>query len=225
MSRILVVEDEPMVAEVVERYLRLDGHEVTIVFDGVAACDEFDRRMPDLIVLDLMLPRMDGITVFKRLREASKTPVIMLTARGDERDRLRGLDLGADDYVTKPFSPRELTSRVRAVLRRTSEQTARAEKLSFDGLQIDAVARSVEVDGRQVALTVREFDILFHLASHPRQVFAREQLLSSLWEDEFEGDASTVTVHVRRLRAKIEADASRPVHVRTVWGVGYKFEP
>jgi DNA-binding response OmpR family regulator len=225
MSRILVVEDEPMVAEVVGRYLRLDGHDVTIVFDGVAACAEFDRRTPDLVVLDLMLPRMEGIEVFRRLRETSKTPVIMLTARRDERDRLRGLDLGADDYVTKPFSPRELASRVRAVLRRTNDSASRLERLSFDGLRIDGAARSVEVEGRPVSLTTREFDILFHLASHPLQVFAREQLLASLWADDFEGDASTVTVHVRRLRAKIEVDPSRPVHVRTVWGVGYKFEP
>lgn len=214
-----------MVAEVVERYLRLDGHDVTIVFDGVAACAEFERRSPDLVVLDLMLPRMDGIEVLGRLRAAGQTPVIMLTARGGERDRLRGLDLGADDYVTKPFSPRELASRVRAVLRRTQGRATRAEKLSFDGLRIDGAARSVEVDGRPVSLTTREFDILFHLASHPLQVFPREQLLASLWADDYEGDASTVTVHVRRLRAKIEVDPSRPVHVRTVWGVGYKFEP
>lgn len=225
MTRILVVEDEPMVAEVVERYLRLDGHDVTLAFDGRAACEEFDRGLPDLVVLDLMLPRMDGFEVFRRLREASMTPVIMLTARGTERDRLRGLDLGADDYVTKPFSPRELASRVRAVLRRSAGPVSSREILNFNDLQIDPTTRSVEVDGRQVLLTAREFDILYHLARHPCRVFGREQLLSSLWEDDFGGDASTVTVHVRRLRAKIEVDPSRPAHIRTVWGVGYKFEP
>ena len=225
MTRILVVEDEPMVAEVVERYLRRDGHDVTLAFDGPAACLEFDRSLPDLVVLDLMLPGLDGLEVFRRLREVGSTPVIMLTARGNERDRLRGLDLGADDYVTKPFSPRELASRVRAVLRRSIGPVPSTEKLTFDGLGIDASTRSVEVDGRQVILTAREFDILYHMARHPSHVFGREQLLSALWEDDFEGDASTVTVHVRRLRAKIELDPSRPAHIRTVWGVGYKFEP
>lgn len=225
MTRILVVEDEPMVAEVVERYLRLDGHDVTLAFDGRAACDEFERDLPDLVVLDLMLPRMDGLEVFRRIREGSMIPVIMLTARGNERDRLRGLDLGADDYVTKPFSPRELASRVRAVLRRSGGVVAPNEKLTFNGLAIDPSTRAVDVDGRHVQLTAREFDILYHLARHPSRVFGREQLLSALWEDDFEGDASTVTVHVRRLRAKIELDPSRPVHIRTVWGVGYKFEP
>ncbi len=225
MTRILVVEDEPMVAEVVERYLRRDGHEVTLAFDGRAACQEFERSLPDLVVLDLMLPGMDGLEVFRRLREASATPVIMLTARGNESDRLRGLDLGADDYVTKPFSPRELASRVRAVLRRSGASAPSTEKLNFDRLQIDASTRTVEVDGRLVMLTAREFDILYHLARHPSRVFGREQLLSSIWEHDFDGDASTVTVHVRRLRAKIELDPSRPAHIRTVWGVGYKFEP
>ncbi|MCL4241532.1 MAG: response regulator transcription factor [Dehalococcoidia bacterium] len=225
MTRILVVEDEPMVAEVVERYLRRDGHEVTLAFDGRAACQEFERSLPDLVVLDLMLPGMDGLEVFRRLREASATPVIMLTARGNESDRLRGLDLGADDYVTKPFSPRELASRVRAVLRRSGASAPSTEKLNFDRLQIDASTRTVEVDGRLVMLTAREFDILYHLARHPSHVFGREQLLSSIWEHDFDGDASTVTVHVRRLRAKIELDPSRPAHIRTVWGVGYKFEP
>ena len=149
----------------------------------------------------------------------------MLTARGNESDRLRGLDLGADDYVTKPFSPRELASRVRAVLRRSGASAPSTEKLNFDRLQIDASTRTVEVDGRLVMLTAREFDILYHLARHPSHVFGREQLLSSIWEHDFDGDASTVTVHVRRLRAKIELDPSRPAHIRTVWGVGYKFEP
>jgi DNA-binding response OmpR family regulator len=171
-----------------------------------------------------MLPRLDGATVCQRIRATSDVPIIMLTARGDERDRLNGLDLGADDYVTKPFSPRELAARVRAVLRRAPGSSA-PRILSFDRLEIDGEKRSVAVDGRIVALTSREFDLLYHLASHPAQVFAREQIVASVWDDDFDGDASTVTVHIRRLREKIEPDPSRPRHVKTVWGMGYRFEP
>jgi DNA-binding response OmpR family regulator len=224
MSSILVVEDEPMVAEVVERYLRRDGHDVRLVFDGEAAMEAFRAKPADLLILDLMLPRLDGATVCRRIRATSDVPIIMLTARGDERDRLNGLDLGADDYVTKPFSPRELAARVRAVLRRAPGSSA-PRILGFDGLEIDGEKRSVAVDGQVVALTSREFDLLYHLASHPAQVFAREQIVASLWDDDFDGDASTVTVHIRRLREKIEPDPSRPRHVKTVWGMGYRFEP
>ena len=192
MSRILVVEDEPMVAEVVERYLRRDGHEVTIAFDGQSAIEEFTRAPADLVILDVMLPRVHGMEVCRRIRADSDAPIIMLTARGDERDRVEGFDLGADDYVTKPFSPRELTARVRAVLRRTAKPGVRHRPLRFDSIEIDAERRSVDVGGRSVVLTAREFDILYHLASHPAQVFAREQLLASLWDEGFEGDASTV---------------------------------
>ncbi len=223
MSRILVVEDEPMVAEVVERYLRRDGHDVVIAFDGQAAIEEFKRVPVNLVILDLMLPRVSGSAVCRAIRSTSDVPIIMLTARGEERDRLEGLDLGADDYVTKPFSPRELAARVRAVLRRAPGTTSR--RLDFDRMQIDGARRSVEIEGQAVALTAREFDLLYHLASHPAQVFAREQLVASLWDDDFDGDASTVTVHVRRLREKIEPDPARPRHVKTVWGVGYRFEP
>lgn len=225
MSRILVVEDEPMVAEVVERYLRRDGHEVTLAFDGKAAVDEFARQAADLVILDLMLPRMDGSAVCKRLRADSDVPIIMLTARGTEADRLLGLDLGADDYVTKPFSPRELAARVRAVLRRSAPLPGGSRRLEFDGIHIDGLERSVDVDGRDVALTGREFDLLYYLASHPMQVLARDQIVSSLWRDDFDVDPATVTVHVRRLREKIETDPARPRHVKTVWGVGYRFEP
>lgn len=224
MSRILVVEDEPMVAEVVERYLRRDGHDVRLAFDGQAALDQFADQPADLIVLDLMLPRLDGATVCRTIRASSDVPIIMLTARGDEPDRLKGLDLGADDYICKPFSPRELAARVRAVLRRTPKAMPQARRLEFERIQIDGQGRWVEVDGRRVALTGREFELLYHLASHCGQVFAREQLLASLWNDDVDVDASTVTVHVRRLREKIELDPSRPRHVKTVWGAGYRFE-
>lgn len=223
MSSILVVEDEPMVAEVVERYLRRDGHEVRLAFDGRAALESFERQPADLLILDLMLPHLDGMTVCRRIRATSDVPIIMLTARGDERDRLAGLDFGADDYVSKPFSPRELAARVRAVLRRTSK-TPPPRRLEFEDLVIDGVARTVDVRESPVALTSREFDLLYHLARHPAQVFSREQLLSTLWDDGYDGDTSTVTVHIRRLREKIERDPSRPRHVRTVWGAGYRFE-
>lgn len=214
-----------MVAEVVERYLRRDGHDVRIAFDGQSGIEEFTREPAELVILDLMLPRLDGTAVCRSIRADSDAAIIMLTARGEERDRLEGLDLGADDYVTKPFSPRELVARVRAVLRRTAKVGVRPRSLSFNGIEIDAQRRTVEVEGRPVALTVREFDILYHLASHPAQVFAREQIVASLWNDDFDGNASTVTVHVRRLREKIEADPARPRHVKTVWGAGYRFEP
>ncbi|MBI5284012.1 MAG: response regulator transcription factor [Chloroflexi bacterium] len=224
MSRILVVEDEPMVAEVVERYLRRDGHDVRLVFDGQAALDQFAQQPADLMILDLMLPRLDGAAVCQRIRATSDMPIIMLTARGEEVDRLRGLDLGADDYISKPFSPRELAARVRAVLRRTAKALPR-RRLEFEQIQIDGLERSVEVAGRLVVLTAREFDLLFHLASHANQVFTREQLMTAVWDHAFAGDSSTVTVHVRLLRAKIEADPARPRHLKTMWGVGYKFEP
>jgi DNA-binding response OmpR family regulator len=225
-QKVLVVEDEPMVAEVVERYLRRDGYEVQTVATGPAALDEFARFRPDLVVLDLMLPGLDGREVCRRIRARSQTPVIMLTARGEEVDKLVGLELGADDYVTKPFSPRELAARVKAVLRRTgSQSTFETDTLQFGSLRIDAATRSVEDARGPVQLTAREFDLLHYLAGHPAHVFTRSQLMDAVWDYEFAGDASTVTVHMRRLRSKIEADPSRPRHLKTVWGVGYKFEP
>jgi DNA-binding response OmpR family regulator len=224
--RILVVEDEQMVAEVVGRYLRRDGHDVRTVHDGAAALDAFEQIGPDLIVLDVMLPGIDGLEVCRRVREQAQTPVIMLTARGEEVDKLVGLGLGADDYVTKPFSPRELAARVLAVLRRAVARPPGAgDVLRFGDLRINPAARTVEDRRGPVQLTAREFDLLLHLARHPGQVFTREQLLVSVWDYEFGGESSTVTVHMRRLRAKVEADPSRPRHLKTVWGVGYKFEP
>ncbi len=225
-QRVLVVEDEPMVAEVVERYLRRDGYEVRVVRDGSAALREFSCFRPDLVVLDLMLPAVDGMEVCRRIRARAQTPIIMLTARSEEIDKLVGLELGADDYMTKPFSPRELAARVKAVLRRSARQPEQGgDTLRFGDLRIDARTRTVE-DGRgPVQLTAREFDLLFFLASNVGQVFSRAQLMDQVWDYEFAGDTSTVTVHMRRLRSKVEVDPSRPRHLKTVWGVGYKFEP
>ena len=224
--KILVVEDEPMVAEVVERYLRRDGYDTRTVSDGRAALEAFDQFRPDLLVLDLMLPGVDGREVCRRIRARSQTPIIMLTARGEEVDKLVGLELGADDYVTKPFSPRELAARVKAVLRRAGSQAqGEGEWLSFDGLRLNQRTRAVENERGPVRLTAREFDLLHHLASHPGHVFSRAQLMDAVWDYAYAGDASTVTVHMRRLRSKVEIDPSRPRHLKTVWGVGYKFEP
>lgn len=225
-QRILVVEDELMVAEVVERYLRRDGYDVRTVHDGNDALDSVDSFRPDLIVLDLMLPGTGGRDVCRQVRSRSQTPIIMLTARSEEIDKLVGLELGADDYVTKPFSPRELAARVKAVLRRAGGQAQQeSEGQRFDGLTINAGKRSVETERGAVQLTAREFDLLHYLASHSGHVFSRAQLMDAVWDYTFAGDASTVTVHMRRLRAKIEEDPSRPRHLKTVWGVGYKFEP
>ena len=231
-ARILVVEDEPVVAEVVERYLRRDGHQVRRVERGDEALAQFEEFEPELVVLDLMLPGVDGLEVCRRIRQRSNVPVIMLTARGEEVDKLLGLGIGADDYVTKPFSPRELAARVAAVLRRAGAVPAQGapaergrEPLRFERLVIDPVERSVLLQGEPVSLTAREFDLIQYLAEHPRQVFTREQLLDAVWDREFTGGESTVTVHMRRLRSKVETDPSRPRHLKTVWGVGYKFEP
>ncbi|MGE0228819.1 MAG: response regulator transcription factor [Dehalococcoidia bacterium] len=227
--RILVVEDEDMVAEVVERYLRRDGYEVEVAHDGNAGLAAYRRLAPDLVVLDVMLPGIDGLEVCQRIREDGATPVILLTARDGEADKINGLGLGADDYVTKPFSPRELVARVEAVLRRAAAParvngSGARGSLRFGDLEVDPVKRTVLLRGEPVALTAREFDLLAYLAEHPGRVFSREQLMDAIWDEDFEGDAGTVTVHVRRLRTKIEQDPSRPVFLRTVWGVGYKFE-
>ena len=227
--RILVVEDDPTVAEVVARYLRRDGCDVEMVADGRVAVDRARAHPPDLMILDLMLPGLDGLEVFRRLRSFAPTPVIMLTARGDEDDRVLGLELGADDYVAKPFSPRELTARVKSVLRRAEGRMpvvppGSAHLLEAGDLVVDVGAREVLLEGRPVSLTVREFDLLVFLMLHPRHVFRREDLLERVWGYSF-GDTSTVTVHVRRLREKVEEDPSAPCHIQTVWGVGYRFEP
>lgn len=224
---ILVVDDEPSISEVVSIYLRRAGYQVTVASDGQEALDALEKGPPDLVVLDLMLPEVDGVEITRRLRAEGDTPIIMLTARREEADRIAGLEMGADDYVVKPFSPQELVSRVKAVLRRTrGPGPAGAERpLIFDNLCIDPKTRLVEVAGDEKSLTAKEFDLLWVLARHPRQVFNRDQLLDLVWGLTEYVDPSTVTVHVRRLREKIETDPSHPHHIQTVWGVGYKFEP
>jgi DNA-binding response OmpR family regulator len=224
-QRVLVVDDEPMVREVLERYLTRDGFEVTTAADGEEALARFSEAEPDLVLLDLMLPLIDGDEVFRRLRRHAPTPVIMLTARGEETDRVVGLDRGADDYIAKPFSPREVVSRVRAVLRRTASRGAPPAEIAFGSVRIDVGRRTVEVGGQSVQLTRKEFDLLLLLASNPGIAFTRTQLLEEVWDFAWDGDSSTVTVHVRRLREKIEPNPSEPVHLITVWGVGYRFEP
>ncbi len=224
--RILVVDDEAMVREVVERYLVREGYEVGVARDGHEALELFRSGPWDLVVLDLMLPGRDGLQVARELRSAGDVPLIMLTARTEELDRLIGFASGADDYVSKPFSPRELVARIRAVLWRTSKPPLVDERatLHFGALTVDPRSRSVTAYGRAVELTAKEFDLLHFLARSPGQVFTREQLMDSVWDYAAVGDAGTVTVHIRRLRAKVEEDPSRPRYLKTVWGVGYKFE-
>jgi DNA-binding response OmpR family regulator len=226
-AQILIVEDEPSIAEVVQLYLRRAGYQVTMVQDGKAALEALAHQMPDLVVLDLMLPKVDGLSITRWIRDRSDVPIIMLTARRHEADRIAGLEMGADDYVVKPFSPQELVSRVRAVLRRTrgSGETISEQPILFDSLQINPATRLVSARGDEIVLTAKEFDMLWLLARHPRQVFTRDQLLERVWGMSDYIDPGTVTVHVRRLREKIEVDASNPEHILTVWGVGYKFEP
>ena len=225
VTTVLVVDDEPIVREVVVSYLRREGFHTLEAGDGDTARGLVEQEGPNLVVLDLMLPGTDGLELCRWIRARSDTPVIMLTARGEEADRIVGLELGADDYVTKPFSPRELATRVRAVLRRSEPSIPRAESLSFEGLEISARTREVTKAGKLLRLTAKEFDLLWFLVNHPRQVFSRDQLMDRVWGYEAALDTGTVTVHVRRLREKIEDDASRPRFLQTVWGVGYRFVP
>jgi DNA-binding response OmpR family regulator len=226
MATVLVVDDEPIVREVVVRYLARDGHTTLEAGDGDAARRLLERRAPDLVVLDLMLPGVDGLELCRWIRSRSEVPVIMLTAKGEEADRIVGLELGADDYVTKPFSPRELAARVRTVLRRAAPTgTTSRERIAFGELELDAATRDVRKAGRELRLTAKEFDLLWFLASHPRRVFGRDQLMSRVWGYEAALDTGTVTVHVRRLREKIEDDPGHPRHLQTVWGVGYRLVP
>jgi DNA-binding response OmpR family regulator len=225
---ILVVEDEASIAEVVSLYLKRAGYDVHIASDGKQAMNFFEKQMPDFVILDLMLPEVDGLSLTRWLRDHSNVPIIMLTARRAEIDRIAGLEMGADDYVVKPFSPQELVSRVRAVMRRLGREQTETESeqnLSFDELSIDPRSRVVSLKEIPIELTVKEFDMLYLLARHPKQVFTREQLLERVWGGAQYIDPGTVTVHVRRLREKIEVDPSHPIHLVTVWGVGYKFEP
>lgn len=225
-ERILVVEDDLSVAEVVGRYLEREGFAVERASDGGQALGLAVAAMPDLVVLDLSLPGVDGLEVLRRLRALAPVPVVILTARGEESDRVEGFELGADDYVVKPFSARELVARVRAVLRRSRESTPTAiepEALRSANLEVDPRARQVRVRGHPVVLTAREFDLLVFLMTRRGRVCRREELLEQLWGTHH-GDPATLTVHVRRLREKIEADPSTPQRIQTVWGVGYRFE-
>ena len=225
---VLIVDDEPNIVEVVGAYLRRELFNVVTAGDGEAALRLVAEHSPDLIVLDVMLPRLDGLEVCRRVRSNHNTPIIMLTARGEETDKLVGLGIGADDYLTKPFSPRELVARIKAVLRRSKaaqvQEPGADQALRFPGLRINPRTRVVETERGQVELTAKEFDLLLFLASHPNEVFSRAQLLDQVWDYSYYGDTSTVTVHVRRLREKIEPDPMRPRYVKTVWGIGYKFE-
>ncbi|HEU5437855.1 MAG TPA: response regulator transcription factor [Ktedonobacterales bacterium] len=227
--RILVVDDEATVREVVGQYLEIEGYTVLPAINGLEALRVASATPPDLVILDLTLPGMDGLEVCRRLREASAVPILMLTARAEDADKLEGFHAGTDDYLTKPFNPRELIARVQAIMRRLEATGVPAmvfdDDLHFGSLTIRPNTRQVQRDGAPVALTTKEFDLLEFLAAHPKQVFTREQLLLHVWNYDNYGDDSTVTVHMRRLREKVEHNPARPRHLRTVWGIGYKFEP
>jgi DNA-binding response OmpR family regulator len=225
MTTILVVDDEPIVRDVVVRYLRRDGFTTLEAGDGDAARRLIETDEPELVVLDVMLPGTSGLELCRWIRSRSELPVIMLTARGEEADRIVGLELGADDYVTKPFSPRELAVRVRTVLRRAGRVAMPTERLAFADVVLDGASREVTKADAPVTLTAREFDLLWFLASHPRHVFSRDQLMDRVWGYAATVDTGTVTVHIRRLREKIETDPAQPHHLQTVWGVGYRFDP
>jgi len=232
-QNILVVDDERTIREVVRRYLELEGFNVIEADTGPLALDILNHESPDLVVLDIMLPGIDGLAITRKLRNQveyaavtnSEIPIIFLTARTEEIDRITGFEAGGDDYIVKPFSPRELVARVKAVLRRSASAESNAEMpVKLQHLEIDPRSRTVIVEGNNITLTAKEFDLLWFLARHPKQVFSRSQLLDNVWGYEFYGDESTVTVHVRRLREKIEPDAAKPTYIQTVWGIGYKFD-
>ena len=223
---ILVIEDEENISNLVKFYLEKAGFRILIAEDGARGVELHASEHPDIVILDLLLPKMKGQEVLQRIRQWSQTPVLMLTALRGEEDRVQGLDLGADDYLTKPFSPRELVSRVRAILRRTGPRPAQSEEtLRFNGLSIHPATRRVEVDGHHVDLTAKEFMLLLTLATAPEQVFTRDALLSRVWGFEYLGDSRTVDVHIGTLRRKIERDATNPAFIKTIWRVGYKFDP
>jgi DNA-binding response OmpR family regulator len=222
VTSVLVVDDEPIVRKIVVRYLQREGLETLEASNGDAARALIERAGPDLVVLDLMVPGMDGLELCDWIRSRSDLPVIMLTARGEEGDRIVGLELGADDYVTKPFSPRELAVRVRTVLRRSTAAPVASLPASFGDVVLERMTRRATKSGKDVKLTAKEFDLLWFLASHPQQVFSRDQLMRSVWGYASAVDTGTVTVHIRRLREKLEDVPSRPRHLQTVWGVGYR---
>ncbi len=225
-AKILVVDDEENITDVSKRYLEREGYQVILASDGIEAIAKWQTESPDLLVLDLMMPKKDGWQVCEEIRNKDDIPIIMLTARGEEMDRIMGLTMGADDYIIKPFSPRELVLRIKAILRRMNKGNNKhfSKTLTFDGLEIDAETRVVRVHNVPIDLTVKEFDLLWLLANHPNQVFSRNQLLNSVWDVDYFGDTTTVTVHIRRIREKIEKLPSQPKYIKTVWGIGYKFE-
>jgi DNA-binding response OmpR family regulator len=225
MGTVLVVDDEPVVRDVVIRYLEQEGYRTLQASDGETARVLLERETPSLVVLDLMLPGTDGLALCSWIRTRSQLPVIMVTALAEESDRLTGLELGADDYLTKPFSPRELVARVNAVLRRTSAPSVAAARIEIGDLVVDPGRREVHKDGTPLRLTTLEFDLLSFLVSNPNQVFSRRELMDHVWGYTSVLDTGTVTVHIRRLREKIENDPSRPRHLETVWGSGYRFTP
>lgn len=224
---VLVVDDEPTITEVVARYLQRAGYRTAVAADGAAAIEAATARRPDLVVLDLMLPRIGGLEVMRRLREQGhdRVPIILLTAKSEESDRIIGLRLGADDYVVKPFSPAELVARIDAVLRRVAVPSGPQPTITIGDIMVEPGARFVTVRGIEAQLTMREFDLLLFFVTHPGQVFSRNQLMDAVWQYSFYTDTSTVTVHIRRLRAKIETDPAEPRHLQTVWGIGYRFQP
>ena len=226
MAKILIVDDEPNIREVVGLYLRREGYDVLSAADGEEGLEQYRQGRPDLVVLDLILPKLDGLEVCRRMQAERRVPLIMLTARGEEEDRVLGMGAGADDYVVKPFRPRELMARVSALLRETEARADQADggTLAFDGLRLDPVTREVVIRGTTAALTAHEFDLLYHLASSPGRAFTRDELMEAVWGYQFAAEPTAVTMHVRRLREKIEEDPGHPRHLLTVWGVGYRFD-
>jgi len=222
---VLVVDDERIVRDVLALYLERDGFRTLQAADGAAARDFIAREAPSIVILDVVMPGVDGLDLCRWIRSVSQVPIIVLSARGDEADRILGLEVGADDYVVKPFSPREIACRVRNILRRVEPSDGPTTRMSFGGLTIDAATHDVSRDGREVSLTAREFDLLHFLASHPRQVFSRDLLMDRIWGYRGAVDTGTVSVHVRRIRMKIEVDPAEPLFLQTVWGVGYRFVP
>lgn len=223
-NKILIADDDDRIREVVRIFLEAEGFDVAQAEDGNRALEMVRKDNPDLVILDLMMPGLDGWTICKILRKETKIPIIMLTAKGDENDRVLGFDLGADDYVVKPFSPRELSARVKAVLRRLEGEESKEHILSYPGLEINQITREVEVDGLKINLTTKEFDLMHCLAKRPGQIYSRDQLLSMVWENDYCGDSRTVDTHVNRLRSKLESQVGYSDFIQTVRGVGYKFE-
>lgn len=220
---ILVIDDDKNICEVIKLYLVKEGYKVTLAYDGQAGIDAFERSAPALVVLDIMMPRLDGWEVLKSIRRSSAVPVIMLTAKGETFDKVLGLELGADDYIVKPFDPKEFIARVKAVTRRAGMQEEENRQISYEGLAIDISNYTVTYRGEIVEMPPKEIELLFFLASHPNKVYTREQLLQQVWNFEFFGDSRTVDVHIKRLRKKLY-DQDNAWEIKTVWGVGYKFE-